>query len=214
MKILLLIPLILLSACSTKTPPNRWQYQSNNAYKNFERYYLENNPDMAALEFDRARSYASQSGDLTTLARIELSKCALKRALLEPFSCQEYEQLTAVIDDSQLHAYYALLAGTLSKEDIVSLPKQYQQLAALLSQNDSVAINQAIRKMEPLTSRMIGAAVAEKYLDEATIDTIIAEASYYGYKHALLVWMHLLAGRTKEDQKRIILQQKLKILTK
>lgn len=214
MRTLLLIPLIFLCACSTKSPPNQWQYQSRNAYKNFEHYYLENSPDMAAIEFDRARSYATQSGDLTTLARIELSKCALKMGLLEPFSCKEYESLTSVTDDEEMRAYHALLSGTISKEAIPFLPKQYQELAALLPQKDPVAINQAIRKMGPLTSRMIGAAVAQKYLDEATVDAIIAEASYHGYKHAVISWMNLLLERTKDNQKQILLQEKLKILTK
>ena len=85
MKTTLLIVILFLSACSTKTPPNLWQYQANFAYKNFERYYLEDKLDLASIELSRARKSAKQSANLTTLAHIELSHCALHVALREKF---------------------------------------------------------------------------------------------------------------------------------
>lgn len=215
MKIVVFSMLILfLSACSIKTPPNQWQYQSNSAYKNFERYYLENRIDMATVEFDRARSYATQSANLDTLARLELSRCALKSALLEPFSCQEYADLIPVTHDPELQAYYSLLSGTMTNESLSSLPQQYQQLASMQMQNNHESINKEINKITPLTSRMIAAALVVKSLDEATIEAIIADASYVGYKQAVVAWMNLLLERTNDEQKRKILREKLNVLAK
>lgn len=215
MKIVFFISLVLfLSACSSKSPSNRWQYQSNSAYKNFERYYLENRTDMATVEFDRARSYATQSADLDTLARIELSRCALKSALLEPFSCQEYVDLIPVTHDLELQAYYSLLSGTITNESLSSLPQQYQHLASMRMQNNHELINKEINKITPLTSRMVAAALVVKSLDEATIEAIIADASYAGYKQAVMVWMNLLLQQTNDDAKRKVLREKLKVMTK
>ena len=82
MKVILLsiMLLLLIGGCSSERPPNMWQYKAHNSYQSFERYYLEYKIDLAAIELNRAREYASQSADLSTLAQIELSVCALKVA--------------------------------------------------------------------------------------------------------------------------------------
>lgn len=205
--------IVFVSGCSTKTPSNNWQYQSKNSYKNFERYYLENQTDLAAIEFSHARSYATQSADLTTLARIELSKCALKVAVLEPFSCKEYEDLRLITHDNELEAYYALLSKNTQQITISNLPPQYHRFASSLIKNDSENINTDISDITPLTSRMIAASIAVDSVNEATINKIIADASYLGYKHAVMKWLNLLIERTSEQDKREILIKKLNILT-
>jgi len=206
--------MFLMNGCNTVSPPNRWQYQSNSAYKNFERYYLEDHADLAAFELERARLYAKQSADLTTLARIELSKCALNTALLKPFSCKEYENVCRMAEDPESQAYYAFLSGTITQESIALLPKQYQNIGSLLMQKNSNLINQEINKITPLTSRMIAAALAIQVLDEGTIENIISDASYLGYKYAVIVWMNLLIERTTDNTKRSLLRQKLQFLMK
>ncbi len=211
---LLFLFTLVFTACSTKAPPNRWQYQSNSAYKNFEQYYLENHTDMAASEFNRARSYATQSADLSTLARIELSRCALKFALLEPFSCKEYEDLIPLTHDRELLTYYSFLSGKATAEFQPLLPHQYQKLASLQIQNNNALIDQEIKTMTPLTSRMIAAALEFKHLDESTIEAIITDASYLGYKHAVIVWMNVLIERTSDSEKRKILRSKIAVLLK
>lgn len=215
MKTVLFVFLILfVSGCSTKSPPNRWQYQTNASYKSFERYYLENNTDMAAIEFSRARSYATQSADLSTLARIELSRCGLKFAMLEPFSCKEYENLIHLTQDSELQAYYELLDGKISQESIATLPTQYQAFVSSMHRNNEIEMNREINKITPLTSRMIAAAMVIEHLDDPTIEGIIADASYLGYKHAVIVWMNVLIQRTSDQNKRKILREKVNILIK
>ncbi len=205
--------IIFVSGCSTKTPSNNWQYQSKNSYKNFERYYLEDQTDLAAIEFSHARSYATQSADLTILARIELSRCALKVAILEPFSCKEYDDLRLITHDNELEAYYALLSKNTQQITISNLPSQYHSFALSLIQNDSENINTYISNIVPLTSRMIAASIVVNSLNEATINKIIADASYLGYKHAVIKWLNLLIERTSDQDKRKILIKKLNILT-
>ena len=213
MKMALFIATVLfISGCSTQSPPNRWQYQSTNSYKNFERYYLEHKTTLAAMEFDRARTYATQSADLRSLARIELSRCALKFALLEPFECREFENVSGLIEDEELSAYYAFLKGDISSQALPSLPLQYRKITAALAGNDRAELNRRVLEIEPLTSRMIAAAKVKGALEEATIEKIVHDLSHHGYKHGVIVWLDFWITRTQNDEKRRLLQHKRDIL--
>ncbi len=203
---------LVIGGCTPQPLPNRWQYQSTNGYKNFERYYLEDKTLYAAVEFDRARAYASQSADLTTLARIELSRCALKAGMLEPFECKEYVLLDPLVADRELEAYHAFLSRSITQEWVSSLPPQYREIASLYVKGEFKEADRTLLAIEPLTSRLIAASVMAEKLDDATIEQIVADASYHGYKRAVIVWLGLLIERTKEEQRKNLLIQKREIL--
>ncbi|MEA3521779.1 MAG: hypothetical protein U9R50_02260 [Campylobacterota bacterium] len=212
MKLLLILALLLFLGCSTKAPQNRWQYQSSSAYKNFENYYLKGHSALASMELDRARTYAKQSADLKTLARIELASCGLHVALLQAFTCKEYDRLKPLIVSDELESYEHFLSGKFTLNDIQNLPKQYQNFAkAQLSQNTK-AINDALITITPLTSQMIAASLAQEYLSEKSIDTIVNQASYQGYRNGVIVWLSLQIERSSDTKKQAHLSQKLKVL--
>ncbi len=212
MRCFLISVIFIFFGCSTKTPVNNWQYQSVNTYKSFEKYYLQNHLNLASVELQNARTYASQSSDLNTLARIELSYCALRVAMLENFSCPRYEKLKALINSNELEAYEAFLSKTITKKQISSLPQKYKNIALAQLKDDKSDINEQIKNISPITSKMIAASLNLKYIDINIIDSIIDESSYNGYKNAVIAWLNLKLQHTTDKKKRDIIIRKLKIL--
>ncbi len=212
MKIFFFISLFIFTACSTKTPINNWQYQSVANYKSFERYYLEGKLELASVELDNARSYASQSADFIPLARIELSYCALRVAMLETYSCPKYEALKPFIHLKSLEAYSSFLSGTLKTENIKNLPSQYQEFASAQLQNTPQKMMQSLQKIKPLTSQMIAASLSKKYLNETIIESIIQSASFHGYKYALIQWLEFQLQQTNDTKAQKLILQKIKII--
>lgn len=212
MRYLLLIALFFILGCSTKSPINNWQYQSVNSYKNFERYFLENRMNLASIELDRARSYASQSADLRTLARIELSSCALHVSVLFEYNCPRYDALKDLIDDKDLDSYASFLSDPLHVKEVSKLPAQYRSFAQSLSSSELSHINTKIQSISPLSSQMIAAALAQDHLNHKSIEKIITSASHHGFKYAVIRWLDFSLQKTSDPQIRESLLMKLKIL--
>lgn len=212
MRLILLTLLLILSGCSSKTPPNMWQYKTHNSYQSFEKYYLEYKLDLAAMSLKRAREYASQSADLNTLAQIELSACALKVALLEPYSCPRYDDIENLTDSETLSAYKDFLQNRLSEEELNNLPKQYRAFAKARVHNDKTQMLQEIPKITPLTSKMIAASLIQDDLPEALREEILDEISFHGYTYATITWLTYEIEQTEDASKKRKLQQKLEII--
>lgn len=212
MKIALFVIVLIFLGCSIKTPPNQWQFQSSNAYKNFESYYLEYKLELAAVELDRARSHAKQSADLTTLARIELASCALHVALLEPFTCKNYEALKPLISSDELESYAHFLVGDYTTDEVKKLPKQYQDFAYAKLSGDTESINKAVLSIKPFTSEMIAGSLSQDLLSHESIAKIVDKASYHGYRYAVIVWLRLQIEKSSDPEQQSYLRQKLKVL--
>jgi len=212
MRIFLLAMLLLLGGCSSKTPPNMWQYKTHNSYKSFEKYYLEYKLDLAAISLKRAREYASQSADLSTLAQIELSVCALKVALLEPYSCQRYEKLESLIDSDALTAYDHFLKNTLSEDELSDLPEQYKDFAQARLHNDKEQMLKEVPKITPLTSKMITASLIQEELPPKLREAILQEISFHGYTYGTITWLTFEIEHTEGEAKKRELQQKLEVI--
>ncbi len=201
MRYFLILISFLIFGCSTQTPKNSWQYASVNHYKNFENYYLQNRVELAAMELKSAREYAKESSDLKTLASIELSFCALKVAMLEPFSCPKFDELKPLVESKELDAYESFLSQTLHKDEISYLPKQYQKFA-----KNGYDKKSGIKEIEPLTSKMIVASLSRENITITDIDNIINDASYHGYKNALIQWLKLKLQKKDDEKTRQILR--------
>ncbi len=210
--ILTFLLLIMISGCSTKRPDDAWRYNTATAYKYAEQYFLEGKNALAQSEYRRSESYAKQSADLTPLARLYLSKCALNRSVLLEDACDEYRSISEHSDDPSLPGYFALLSQDFRQKDISSFPPQYQPFAKAYLSKERHAIQKSIANIELLTSQMIAAAIAREYLDDATMETIIERASYFGYKRAVIAWMQQLIDTTDDAEKAARLKQKLSIL--
>ena len=189
-----------------------WQYKTHSSYKSFENYFLEYKLDLAAVELKRAREYASQSADLNTLAQIELSVCALKVALLEPYTCPRYDKLESLIDSDSLSAYKHFLQNTLNENELSVLPKQYRAFAQARVANDREEMLKVISKITPLTSKMISASLIKEKLSLELQEEILQEISFHGYTYAAISWLTFEIEHTNDVKKKRRLQQKLEII--
>jgi hypothetical protein len=76
-KILLFIFLLQFNGCSFKTPQNKWQFKSVNAFSAYTKNFLSAKDTLAKDDLKRAVNHAKQSANLSQLARIYLGECAL-----------------------------------------------------------------------------------------------------------------------------------------
>ena len=208
------VALILLGGCTVKSPDNAWRHYAAASAEQAERYFLEGKPLLAKSAFRRAETHASQSADLGALARIQLQQCALNRAVLLGDDCEEYAKLAPLMHDDTLSSYHALLNGSLKEENIADLPRRYRDFARALAGRNSEKIRKAVTETKPATSMMVAASLAQEHLDDATVESVIDRASYFGYKRAVIAWMEYLAQTTADARKRDLLRQKIEVLTK
>ena len=189
-----------------------WQYKTHNSYKSFEKYFLKYKLDLAAIELKRAREYASQSADLSTLAQIELSACALKVALLEPYTCERFDTLEVLANSEKLSAYKHFLQNRLSEEEVSDLPKQYRAFAQARLDEANGQMQVEVSKIAPLTSKMISASLMQDRLTLKTREEILNEISFHGYTYGTIAWLTFEIEHTEDAAQRRQLMQKLEII--
>ena len=212
MKLIVLVMILLISGCSSKKPANMWQYKTHNSYQSFENYYLEYRLDLATISLKRAREYASQSADLSSLAQIELSVCALKVAMLEPYTCPRYDNLESLVDSERLTAYKNFLQNSLREEEIDHLPQQYRAFVRARRSGNKREMLKEISKITPLTSKMIAASLIQNELSVELRQEILQEISYHGYTYGAITWLSFEIAHTEDESKKRALQQKLEII--
>lgn len=211
----LLVPaLLLLSACSTLQHPDQWRYDAAAATRAYGNAFLKGDDLMAEADYQAALRAAQQSADLLPLARLQLSRCALNRAVLIEDPCHAYRELSDLVDAPELVAYDAMLAGTLRRGQLESLPEQYRLFARARLNGDASAALSALQSISPLSSKMVAASTATELVDEATVTSIIDEASYRGYRRAVIAWMRHLAETTRDPRQKASLEKKLEVLGK
>ncbi len=189
-----------------------WQYKTHNSYKSFEKYFLEYKLDLAAIELTRAREYASQSADLSTLAQVELSACALRMALLEPYTCPRFDTLESLANSDTLTIYKHFLQNTLSEKELSLLPKQYRAFAQARLADDRAQMQTEVSKITPVTSKMIAASLIQDELTLQTRKEILNEISFHGYTYGTIAWLTFEIEHTKDEAHKRQLQQKLEII--
>lgn len=204
--------LILFSACSMSTPKNAWQIQSVNAYESHQKYFLQNEDALARTDLKRAIKYAKQSSDLTTLATINLSECALHVSALEEDKCENYLSLEPLVKDVKLHSYYLFLQKNYDGNVIKNLPSKYQTFATLMLQNRFDDAQKELLSSDDILSKMIMASLMKNSLHVSSMSTIIDEASFYGYKKNVLSWMDFYTTKLTDQDEIKSVKEKLKIL--
>ena len=210
--LLLFFTLFIFGACSFTTPKNDWQLKSVNAYESYQSYFLKNEQNLADADLKRALKYAKQSADLDTLARIELSRCALHVSVLENRECGEYLELEPVASSAKLHSYYLFLQNKDTKSDSKELPSRYKAFARYKEDGDYENAQKELLKMEDTVSKMISASLIKDSLHRSTIKSIIDEASFSGYKKAVINWMRFYLEKTTDVKERDLIEKKLKII--
>ncbi len=206
--------LIFFAGCATPQHEDAWRYKAAASTKAYGEYFLKDERVMIESNFSHAERAAKQSADLRPLARLYLSRCALNRAVLVDDACEAFTATMPVHDDAELSAYYDMLQSRLSPSQIDDLPPQYRRYAKALLSKDAAQIRKLLGSVTPLRSRLVAASVARSYLDDATIEAMIEEASYLGYRRAVTAWMQELHRVTSDAQKKALLERKLELLKK
>lgn len=205
---------LFFAACSFQSPPNNWQYKSSNAFESYNKNFLQGHTIMAKNDLARAQEHARMSADLSMLARIYLGKCALNKAVGREDSCQEYLELSPLLDSNSLDAYYNFLHNKSNAEDREKLPKQYQEFAKYLALKEYAKAFDAIVSMQSISSQLIAASLVREHLSENQKEKIVQIASFYGYKQGVLFWLEEIKASSDDLEKIKLLEHKISILKK
>jgi len=204
--------LFVLVGCSVPHHEDQWRYDAAAATRSYGDAFLKGDDIMAASAYEQALVASKQSGDLLPLARFRLTRCALNHAVLIDDDCSAYLEVAPVAPSPELEAYFAMLNGTLRHEQLLLLPPQYRSFFEARLANNPMAASKLLQAVTPLRSKMIAASSAPELLNDATIESIIDDASHFGYRRAVIAWTRYLIRTTSDAGKRTLLQRKLELL--
>jgi len=203
---------LFFTGCSLQEPKNAWQYKSTNAFNSYTINFLSANNMLAKSDLKRAIEHAKKSADFHQLATIYIGVSALHQSVGIEDKCIDYQNINDIIFDVSLQAYYHFLTHTLSREEIKLLPQQYQKFASYIQTKEFSKAQKEVKKMQKITSKLISAAIIKEHLNNETRDYLLKQASFYGYKKAVLFWLHQLVIYTKNEKKLKLLKKKILIL--
>ena len=83
----------MLAACSSGPKQPDWQLEAKGSTDRAVAAYLEGNTRVEAVEFNRARSEISSTGNIALMAKVELLRCATRVASLVFEPCAGFEKL-------------------------------------------------------------------------------------------------------------------------
>lgn len=207
MRYLIIALLILLSACSFKSPENQWQYDSTNAFNMYKQDFLSGNTELAVNDMQRAIIHAKKSADLTQLASIYLGKCALNISVGINDRCKEYRGVSNLVHNDSLFAYYSFLTSQLKQEQLENLDKRYKTFSSYYIANDFTNAENEIYDLEDMSSKLLASALLKEHLSEKTLEYILDLSSFHGYKKAVLFWLHEKLKRSNAEERSLILKK-------
>lgn len=173
---------VFVSACGSTPPPPDWQMNAKGSAERAAEAWLSGNAKVEDVEFQRARSEVSRTGQPALMARLELTRCATRVAALVFEPCAGFD---AVAGDSAPveKAYARYLAGQASAEDAALLPAPHKALVG--------AQGADLKGITDPLSRLIAAGVllrrgaATPEVVAVAVDT----ASQRGWRRPLLAWL-------------------------
>ena len=202
----------LFLGCSSTPVKNEWQVQSVNAYESSKLYFLKDENTLASTDLKRAKKYARQSADLSTLAKIELSQCALHVSVLQDDNCSAYKELEPLAKDSLSHSYYLFLQNKYTQKDINNLPARYKNFAAYKLAGDYEQAQRELLSTKEIISKSIMASLIKEKLDANTVKVLIDELSFYGYKKAVLAWLEFYQTKLNNTDEIEDVKKRLQVL--
>ncbi len=210
---LTLFILLILSACSLKTPQNNWQIKSTNAFSSYTQNFLSAHDALAKNDLSRAIKHAKQSANLSQLAKIYLGECALNISAGINDACTKYSKISDLIDDEGLDSYYKLLTHSIEEKHIHFLPNQYKQFTESLIKKDFTKANKEIQSIDKLTSALLCASLIKEKTTQETREKLIESASFSGYKRSVLFWLAESKKTASSPAEIQSLDRKISILT-
>ena len=174
----------MLAACSSGPKQPDWQLEAKGSTDRAVAAYLEGNTRVEAVEFTRARSEISSTGNMALMAKVELLRCATRVASLVFESCTGFEKLRQDAAPAE-RAYADYLMGTLQPQDAALLPS---------SQRAPDADAEPLSKLVAAGARF-RAGNASPALIQQAVDT----ASAQGWRRPLLAWLGVQAALAEKD---------------
>jgi hypothetical protein len=193
MRAAVLLLTVLLAACGSKPRQPDWLVNADGAQDRFERAYLSGNDRVAASEFTRFRGEVASTGQPGLVARVELTRCAVRVASLDLAPCSGFEALRPDAPEAE-RAYADFLAGRGTPGQAKLLPEDYRGIAG----GEGGAA--ALKKIENPLPRVVAAAVllrTEK-ADPEVLQIAADTASQQGWRRAVLGWLGAQAMRAEK----------------
>jgi hypothetical protein len=183
----------LLAGCASGPPPPDWEIEAHGALDAYARHVLEGNRRLAERDFARARAAVARTGRADLLARVALTRCALRVASLEFEPCTGFEALRADAPAAE-QAYAEFLAGHWAQVDPGLLPDPYRSVLEA-----GAAPEAALAAIEDPRARLIaaGALFEVGRLSPAGIALARETASAQGWRRPLLAWLNVEIQRAQ-----------------
>ncbi|MDB5965478.1 MAG: hypothetical protein JWQ72_1978 [Polaromonas sp.] len=170
---------VTLAACSSGPKQPDWQLETKGSLDRAMAAWLEGNTRVEAVEFARARSEISSTGNIDLMARAELLRCATRVASLVFEPCTGFEKLRQDAAPAE-RAYADYLMGTLSPQDAALLPASQRSPGA---------------DAEPLSKLVAaGAQFRAGQASPALVQQAVDAASAQGWRRPLLAWLGVQAS--------------------
>ncbi len=198
--IIVAIMVCLLIGCSSKTIPD-WRRSGFNNLEKFKHSFLSGDDERANLYYEKAIIEIKKSGQLDTLAKAYLTKCAVSIAALEQRECSDFLQIRDLIQDNEIDNYFKLLSGNFESIDGQLLPKHYQAFFKAFTKRSIAAINDAVGEIQSPLSQIIavGLSIKQGIFNETTIDLAVHVASDQGWKKILLRYLKVMKTLHEEN---------------
>ena len=218
---------LVLAACSSGPRVPDWALEAHSAQQRANEAHLSGDARVAQVEAARARREWARTGRFDSVARAELSNCAVRFASLEMLTSgrtSQPELASAPVPASAAaattaaappptgcpgfealrqdapdpeRAYADFLLGTLDAPRIALLPASQQ--AAVSAGTDAGRRLTAIRAIEDPLSRLVAAAAAlrDGVAPPGLAALAIDTASAQGWRRPLLAWLSLQMKRAR-----------------
>jgi len=175
----------VLVACASGPVPPDWTLNARGALERGVDAWLDGQDRVAVSEFGRARLEAGRSAQVTAVARVELTRCAVRVASLDMTDCDAFEVLR-VDAAAQERAYADYLRGRLPAADAALLPPQHRAVAAGGSSPANID--------DPL-ARLVAAGVLFRrgQADAGLVALAVDTASARGWRRPLMAWLQVQA---------------------
>ncbi|ARU31604.1 hypothetical protein CAP31_07850 [Sulfuriferula sp. AH1] len=193
-----LILLSTLAACSGGPTVPDWKIDTQTGIARYTQYYLEGRSKLAEASFAKSRAATAATGDIAAVAHLELVKCGVQTAAVDPSPCQAYTALAANATSAQDAAYYRFISGDWQGLNSADLPAQY---APLVNKSTADDINPLLQHINDPLSRLVasGVAVKRNQFNLKTLQIAADTAAAQGWRRPLLAYLLLEEKNTTES---------------
>lgn len=201
--------LLTLAACSSGPKVPDWQLEAKGAMERSVAAYLEGNSRVEAVEFARARSEISSTGQVDLMAKAELLHCASHVASLVFEPCAGFEKWRQDAAPAQ-RAYADYLGARLQPQDVALLPPA--QRAAATGRGDADTVGGIA---DPL-SQLVAAGVLFRAgrASPAMVQQAVDAAASQGWRRPLLAWLGVqasLAEKASDSQQAARIRRRIEL---